>query len=342
MADFAADPSQIGASAGAIKKVASRIDGAASSVYSTSQGIGGIKSLKNKGYVTKVNNVRSSLRKIADETGTMSSRLSQIADKYSRCETTVRRNFSDTVYHSGVFSESSKATLIHNETARDTTGDPVAPPKPPYEPEEIWDYIKRTIGAEVKDASELTELFHWWRATTGKEIVESIYGWAEGIPQLKNVIKMIVDDANKTVKDYEAVLYTVLNITNPNTWAQGGQAFLNQLGFGWVTGVADRLKRQTDYYVETGAKQIREGHFFQGVTTAIGGSLLAFGDMAVNTCFKTARTVVKRVPGVKTVTKWVNRVTEAATGKSAKKWVDTGLGSVGTWLRSGFERAFIG
>ena len=96
MAEFMADTAQLESIAGQLKSLGSQIDGVASRVYGTSQGVGSLKSLKNKGYGGMIHDVRTSLRSLADETAMMSGRMTQIASAYEHTETIVSSTFLNT------------------------------------------------------------------------------------------------------------------------------------------------------------------------------------------------------------------------------------------------------
>ena len=349
MAEFTADTAQLESIAGQLKSLGSHIDGVASQVYSTSQGVGSLKSLKNKGYVGMIHDVRTSLRTIADDTSLMSSRLSQTAEAYAQTEDRVV----------GIFTLQG----VSGKTAHEIWGSPAY-----FKDQSLWGVVKKAFGdividdwevlspvlpnsEDIRDVSQVIEDFHRWRATKGSDIAKDIYKKASAIPGLKELLKSIVKDANEKVSDYENVLYGVLNPTNIDALAKGADSFAGLLGFDWIGKVATRAKNQTDYYNEKGAKQVAEGHVVEGIFTAVGGSLLAFGDMAIDTSVKTLKWVVKEhpvvkavmeLPGVKQVvdvqTKITKKITKAFTGKAYETVADAVFGSIGDGVKGVFDR----
>lgn len=343
MAEFTADTAQLESIAGQLKSLGSHIDGVASRVYSTGQGVGGLKSLKNKGYVGMIHDVRTSLRSLADETTMMSDRMAQIASAYARSETKVSASFL-------VGATATDSNANPSGGATDGSGG------------SIWDVLRDSMGEyidsifdDARETSGLIEDFHRWRATKGSDIVEAIYEEAGKIPGLggvlEGVLKDCVDDFNKKGADWENVLYGALNPTNIDALGKGASSFASLLGFGWVSKVAKRLDDQSNYYTEKGSRQIAEGHIVQGITTAVGGNILAFADMAYDTSVKTLKWVVKdnpavqavmKLPGVKQIvdvqTKVTNKVTKALTGKEYDTIGDAIRGSIGDGVKSAFDR----
>ena len=203
--------------------------------------------------------------------------------------------------------------------------------------------LDETIESLRKAPGELTDLFErfrFWRSSKGSEMVQDVYRYlGEKCPPLKNLFEGIVDDYNKKLTNYENMVVGVLNPTNIDALARGGKAFADEVGVGWIAGVGKRLKKQTDFYVERGAKQIAEGHVAKGILTGIGGPLVAFGDMVVDTTVKTAKMAAKKVPVIGTAFKVANGVAKALSGSTVEELVDKGIGSIGNGIKSFLEWA---
>lgn len=339
MAEFIADIAQLESIAGQLKSLGSHIDGVASRVYSTSQGVSTLKSLKNKGYVGMIHDVRSSLRSLADETTMISGRMTQIASTYAHVEMKVSATFHTAAAADGMIPDSMGGVKgVPNGS--------------------IWDVIRNSTGEEIDtifddahDFSDWIENFHLWRSTKGSNIIQSLYKEAEKIPGLSDILKYYVDEFNEKGTDWENVLYGVLNPTNIDALGKSANSFASLLGFGWISNVATRLDNQSHYYNDKGARQIAEGHIVQGITTAIGGNIIAFADMAIDTSVKTLTWVVKDNPAVKAVMELpvikhivdlkniaTKKITKAFTGKTYKTIADAVFGSIGDGVKGAFDR----
>lgn len=210
----------------------------------------------------------------------------------------------------------------------------------------IPDSVKQALIEEgeilVKNSKEVKKLMddsRLWRSTEGSKHINKLYERLDEIhPLLKELVEEKVEEYNKKLANYEDMLKGALSPSNPGALALGGKAFLDEAGFGWLPQVGERLKKQTDFYVERGAQQIREGNVLKGIGTAIGGSLASFGDMVIDTTARTIKTVAKGDKVVGPIYKGVNSAVEFMAGSTAEDLVDNTLGAIGNGIKSALEQ----
>lgn len=334
MAEFTADTAQLESIAGQLKSLGSHIDGVASRVYSTGQGVGGLKSLKNKGYVGMIHDVRTSLRSIADDAALMSKRLAQISNAYVSNEIEV----------SGVFANTAIISSVESNNMMHSTG------KPHVLDESIGaDIIKGALDAYdeargVETPGEFIDWFHRLRAGVGGKFVDAAVNEAKKYPLIGSTMEYWIDYANKKAKKYETIAKGFFNPKNIDEIAAGFSTFSSEaLGIPDFAKISNKYDLRNNSRIKTANELIQHEFESQGRAYAFAGMALTIGEIITDTSFQAARFAYKFLnPGAGQTIKAVNHLVGVLTGKGAEDWIDAGLGSVGNWFQSslsGFAKA---
>lgn len=358
MGYFAADLEAMESVVSALTHIQGELDELADTTWLIATSVSQNKTLNDFNYTTKVRDASTSIEMHGTSASEMASKLNAVVELYRAYDAKVSETISDFsistsdfeskmprivgwVFESNRPHYASMGALVTGavqnamDAAREEDSSQAFEDAFKKGIKDTWEQLK----AAPEELDKLIKHGRAWRSAKGGEIVEGLFDLAGTVhPGLRFALEKVVADKNKKVTNYENMVSGFLHPTDIDVLARGAESFADELGFGWVPGVCKRLDERKNQYIERGTKQILEGQVAKGVVTALGGSLLAFGDAAVDTMVKTAKWVVKAdMPGVKEVLKVVNGFTEYKTGSTAEDLVDKVCGSVGSGLKRAFD-----
>lgn len=293
MGQFSVNYQGLSAVASSEDRIAQAVSDAATQITAVTANVATQPSLWGKGYSDKLWKVYSQVTSIQMDITRMGTGIRKVYDAYMEHENQVLSKAEGTLTVKNGFTKSAAKTAAKASAAQEKLVVSKKQVKKATFGSILYDSTIRSWGSNIKDMKNILKEVESYKDTTGRAVLENIYGWMEdnGAPGLLvGAAKMLVGKANKIVEGYTDVMQAVLDFKNPKHLKDGIVSFASMMKvdgkvieetFDIVSPDSYLVKRQHELEGRV-VQAIQDGNYLEAGVTFLGSGVETLGKGVVD------------------------------------------------------------